>query len=92
MEYDPPWTWTFQKVQPTLPEGGVGPWTFQKVQPTLLEGGVGLWTFQQVKSTLKMRGKPIKMPVNPLKTHNFRLLAALLEGLLDFLGGIFKQN
>ena len=28
------------------------------------------------------------MPVNPLKTHNFRLLAALLEGLLDFRGGL----
>ena len=53
-----------------------------------LGGGVGLWTFQQVKSTLKMRGKPIKMPVNPLKTHNFRLLAALLEGLLELLGGV----
>ena len=26
---DPPLgPWTFQKVQPTLPEGGVGPWTF----------------------------------------------------------------
>ena len=28
------------------------------------------------------------MPVNPLKTHNFRLLAALLEGLLELLGGV----
>ena len=28
------------------------------------------------------------MPVNPLKTHIFRLPAALLEGLLEPLGGV----
>ena len=30
----------------------------------------------------------MKIAYNPLKTHNFRLLAALLEGLLEPLGGV----
>ena len=61
---------------------------FEKSNRPSRRGGVDFGLFRRSNRPSKCAETTIKSPVNPLKTHIFRLPAALLEGLLELLGGV----